>query len=208
MDDSDQDHDMRLDHTLVHLQSEEREYERVQRVKFSEATREMFIDGEIDTDLGDWFTQIHRYLTYQPGADPITVYLNTGGGDVQSMMMFVDTVRASRVPITIIGYGNVCSAGVLMLACGHDRLVTHHCVMMVHQYAQEGESGEIRYGEAKERRKWEDWTHTRMIELMAEFSGKDVKYWKSVFEKKPEHWLLGGQAIVDEGLADSVVPWL
>ena len=199
---------MQLDHTFVQLQSEEREYERIQRVKFSEAAREMFKDGEIDSDLGDWFTQIHRYLTHQPGGDPITVYLNTNGGDVQSMMMFIDVVRASRVPITIIGHGNVCSAGVLMLAWGHHRLVTHHCVMMVHQYAQDGESDGLRYAEAKERRKWEDWTHTRMIELMAEFSGKDVKYWKGVFEKKPEHWLLGGQAIVDEGLADSVVPWL
>lgn len=192
--------------TLIHAQ--EAPFDLVMRRNFNEATREIFVDDGIDPDFGGWFLKVHRYLCAGVAAEkPITVWLNTGGGDVQSMFMFCDTVKNSRAPITVIGHGNVCSAGVLMLAAGHKRLVTRHVVMMVHQYASDGESEGLRYAEAKERRKWEDWTHVRMIELMAEYSGRDVKYWKSVFDKKPEHWLLGGQEIVDEGLADEVLPY-
>lgn len=196
-----------LELTLIHVQEDR--FSRIQRLGFDEDTATVQVDGAIDEEFGGWFSEVHHYLVHRPtGQEVITVKLNTGGGDVQSMFMFCDTVRMSPAPIHIIGHGNVCSAGVLMLACGHKRFVTRHCVMMVHQYAHSGDEGDgLRYQEAKERRKWEDWTHQRMIELMAEYSGRDVRYWKGVFEKKPEHWLLGGQQIVEEGLADEVLPY-
>lgn len=191
-------------------------YDQIHRLAFNENSREIFVDGVIDEDFGGWFNEVHRYLTQPYGLtapplitdcseEPITVWLNTGGGDVQSMFMFYDIVKASPVDITVRGYGNVCSAGVLMLACAHKRQVSKNCVMMIHQYSVDDMAGG-RYQEMKDRRKWADWTHNRMIELYAECTPPqfDARYWKGIFERKDEYWLLGGQAIVDSGLADEV----
>lgn len=191
---------------LTLVRAEETEHERVTRLGYDEKTGEVCIDGVIDAELGSWFAAVHRRLTHL-GHDNVLVHLNTEGGDCQSMLMFCDTVRASQHPVTVRALGNVCSAGVLMLACADRRLVTRNCVMMIHQHASSGEGDGLRYQESKERRKWEDWLHTRMIELMAEYSGKEVSYWRRILEKRPEHWLLGGHAIVEEGLADEVVPY-
>ncbi len=88
---------------LVHTQ--EGPFQAIQRLGFNEARREIYIDGEIDPDFGDWFLQIHRYLTGK-STDPIDVYLNTGGGDVQSMFMFYDTVRGGGAGLHLQpGYG-------------------------------------------------------------------------------------------------------
>jgi ATP-dependent protease ClpP protease subunit len=179
-------------------------YDTIDRQSFNPATREIFVDGTIDEDFGAWFHGIHRYFI-QDNAKDITVWLNTPGGDVQSMFMFYDIVKTSPVKITVIGHGQVCSAGVLMLACGNKRLVTENCVMMIHQYSVE-ESGGGRYQETKDRRKWADWTHLRMIELYAKCTPEqfDVRYWKGIFERRDEYWILGGQSIVEHGLADEV----
>ena len=32
----------------------------------------------------------------------------------------------------------------------------------------------------------------------------DAKFWKQVTERKAEYWLLGGQAMIDHGLADAI----
>lgn len=191
---------------LVHAQ--ELPWEQQVRIGFNEERRIIYVYDTIETDFGDWFLKVYDHLALL-SPDPIQVRINTEGGDCQSMFEFIDIVRGGSVEVHVTGIGNVCSAGVLMLACGHRRFVSRHCVMMVHQYTHgEGPSG-LRYTDAKDRRKWEDWTHVRMIELMAEFSSnedKDVKYWKGILERKGEHWLFG-QDIVDEGLADEVLPW-
>ena len=168
-----------------------------------EKTREIFIEGEIDDDFGGWLTMVFRRLQLQGPGEPITVWLNTPGGDVQSMFVFYDLVTTIPEEVTVIGIGAVCSAGVLMLACADKRLVSENCVLMSHEYS--GASGEnLRYSEAKERRKWDDWVHLRWIQLMARHTPQDEAYWKRITERKAEFWLLGGESIVEEGLADGI----
>ncbi len=177
----------------------------------SERTREIFVIEDIDDEFAGWFTKVFRRFQVQ-SEEPITIWLNTPGGDEEGMLVFYDLVTTSKVPITIVGSGSICSAGVLMLACGHKRLVTENCTLMSHESRGLG-GPDLRHSEAKERRKWEDWLHDRWFELMARCTEPhtqdrdrvcDAKFWKQVTERKAEYWLLGGQAMIDHGLADAI----
>lgn len=167
-------------------------------------TREIFVDGEIEEDFGNWFTKVHRYLVSK-SKDPIVVWLNTPGGSVEAMLAFYDLVKTSPVEIYTIGVGSVCSAGVLMLACGNKRMVTENCVLMTHEHRGLSDL-DLRHSEAKERRKYEDWLHSHWFKLMGRCTEpkRDATFWKRKTEGKAEYWLLGAEDIITDGLADEV----
>lgn len=170
-------------------------------------TRDIFVAGEIAEDFGEWFTLVMRYLEGLSTAG-ITVWLNTPGGDECSMFVFHDLVRASECQVTVIATGQVCSAGVLMLACGNNRLVTESCVLMSHR-GKGGIEGDFEQLEA--RLKYVKWSEDHWAMLMARYTpdfvdgqARDQKYWFQLGKKKAEWWTMGGAAIVKEGIADAV----
>lgn len=160
--------------------------------------REIFLDDEIEEETGAWFWTMVRTL----GEGPITVHLNTPGGDVTSMYAIHDAIRWHG-KVRVIAYGQVCSAGVLILACAHDRLVGESTVLMSHEAS--GEAGELGYRAARDRRKADDWMQSWWCELMARYTPRDAAWWKRKTERQAEYWLLGGEAIVEAGLADEVL---
>lgn len=167
------------------------------------AARAIYV-GEIEEDSPDTFAQALTYLAAR-GDAPVRLMLNTPGGDVTAMFALHDLIRTAPVPVHAFAYGEVVSAGVLLLACCHHRTVTESCVLMSHE-ATVGEETELGLRAAKDRRQWEDWSHTWWCELMARYTpdDKDAGWWKRKTERKAEYWRLGGQQIVDEGLADEV----
>jgi ATP-dependent protease ClpP protease subunit len=160
--------------------------------------RIIHLTGEISPDSGEWFWTAVEQL----GKDSIQVHLNTPGGDVDSMYAIHDAiVRHGKVTVT--AYGQVCSAGVLILACAKRRLVTESTILMSHESS--GSSGELGYRASKDRRKVDDWQHVYWATLMARYTPHDEKWWRMKTEKTAEYWLLGGKEIVAEGLADELV---
>ena len=176
-------------------------------IEVNERTREVFICDDIGEDFGGWFAKVFSRLL-SISTQPITVWLKTPGGDEEGMLVFYDLVTTSPAPVTIVATGSVCSAGVLMLACGHVRLVTENCTLMSHESRGLG-GPDLRHSEAKERRKWEDWLHEQWFELMgrcctATNPESDAAFWKRVTNRKAEYWLLGGKAIIGAGIADQL----
>ncbi len=166
-------------------------------------SREVFIGGEIEEDFGEWATIVFRHLL-RKNEDPITFWINTIGGDVNSMFAFHDLVSTSPAKIITIGIGNVISAGVLMLACGHIRYVTESCVLMSHEGVGVFGGESMKFSELKERFKMEEWSQKHWANLMSRYTPQDASYWRRITQSKAEYWLLGGQAIVDAGLADKI----
>jgi ATP-dependent protease ClpP protease subunit len=159
--------------------------------------RIIHLSGEIEEDSGEWMHTVIESL----GKDRIEIHLNTPGGDVDSMYAIHDTIRRHG-NIKVYGYGQVCSAGVLILACGHEREVAESTILMSHEST--GSAGELGYRAAKDRRKADDWQHVYWAELMARYTPNDARWWRQKTEKTAEYWLLGGREIVEAGLADKV----
>ncbi len=172
-----------------------------------ETTREIFIQEEIDEKLGGWINVVFRRLLARSD-DPITIWLNTPGGDMESMFAYHDIITSCPAPITVIGFGNVSSAGCLMLACASkpqdNRMVMESTSFMWHEARGFGDDA-LTESEELARRVWKDWTSEHWRQLMARHvsvKGKSTRFWHNITNKEREHWLLGGKAIVDAGIAD------
>lgn len=161
---------------------------------------------EIDESTGGWVSQVLAHLNSLSSA-PIRIFLNTPGGDVTSMFAIHDAIRTSHAQVHVIGTGQVCSAGVLILACGHKRFVTESCCLMSHEPTIGAPDEGLGLRATKSRRKWEDWSQAWWCELMARYTprDKDARWWAKTTERQAEYWLLGGRAIVEAGLADYVL---
>lgn len=176
----------------------------------NEDTRTIYL-GDIEEHTGEWVTIILDHFN-SLSSDPINIKLNSPGGDVLSMFVIHDMIRASKAPVHVVATGWVASAAVLILACGHKRSVTESCCLMSH--AGSVGSGEMDRRAVKDRRQWEDWQQKHWCDLMARYTLKpcpktgnpmDAKWWNKITETKAEWWRLGAQQIVESGLADEVV---
>lgn len=68
---------------------------------------------------------------------PLTLFLNTPGGECSSGYAIINTMEMSHLPISTVGIGEVCSMGVSILASGTKglRYATENTVVMSHQYS-------------------------------------------------------------------------
>lgn len=76
-------------------------------------TRTILISGEINKDRADEFARQILVLDSE-SQDPIYVYINSPGGDVDSGFAIYDMIRFVSSPVTIIGMGLVASAAALI----------------------------------------------------------------------------------------------
>ena len=96
--------------------------------------RRIFISGEIDSDSADSFLSQLIYLE-QEGEDPVTIYINSPGGEVNAGLMMYDAIRGSRQKITMVCTGHACSMAAVLLAGGQKgrRLILPHSKVMIHE---------------------------------------------------------------------------
>lgn len=77
-------------------------------------TRSVLISGEINKDLAD--RVIKDLLVLENESDePIKVFINSPGGDVDAGYAIFDMIRFINAPVTTIGMGLVASAAILIL---------------------------------------------------------------------------------------------
>ena len=76
-------------------------------------TRSVMISGEINKDLSNDFAQRMLVLDSE-SSDPITVYINSPGGDVDSGFAIYDMIRFVNSPVKVVGIGLVASAAALI----------------------------------------------------------------------------------------------
>lgn len=97
-------------------------------------TRTVMISGEVNKDRADQFAREMLVLDSE-SSDPIYVYINSPGGDVDSGFAIYDIVRYVSSPVTMIGMGLVASAAALIfLAVPAERRVgLPNSTYLIHQ---------------------------------------------------------------------------
>src|ERR1051325_3029687 len=66
------------------------------------------------------------------GAAPITVYMQTCGGDWNYGMAIYDAIVNSESPVYIIGYGQIASIGAVILQAAAKRVLMPNCYLTIH----------------------------------------------------------------------------
>jgi ATP-dependent Clp protease protease subunit len=63
---------------------------------------------------------------------PITIYIDSLGGEVDATLNLIDVMMISRIPIITVGMRNVMSSGFLIFIAGTRRYIFEHTNMMTH----------------------------------------------------------------------------
>ena len=96
--------------------------------------RIVFLRGEIDSAMADGFLSQLLFLSQEP-EKPVTIYINSPGGEVNAGLMIYDAIVGSKMKITMICTGKAASMGALLLAGGQKgrRLILPHSKVMIHE---------------------------------------------------------------------------
>ena len=153
--------------------------------------RTILIYGEINQDLAKSVTEQLLYLS-AVSDDPITMFINSQGGHVESGDTIHDVIRFIKPKVKMIGTGWVASAGITiyLAADKKDRYCLPNTRYMIHQPAGgvQGQSTEIQI-EAKEILRM----RKRVNKLIAKATGQtleqiekdtDRNFWLSAEEAK------------------------
>jgi ATP-dependent Clp protease protease subunit len=175
------------------------------RKEDSEKLRDVYLIGDIDKDTGRATIQRLRELA-NDSSRPITLYLNTPGGNVTDGLALHDVVRqlvAQSVEVSIVVQGMAYSMGsvVLQAASPGRRLAYQHSWIMIHEPA-----------------KWAGWQSTtaaaqhldrlkqmqsQIYKILSDRSGKPLK--QIIRDTKRTDLYLDAAKAREYGLIDEVI---
>lgn len=167
--------------------------------RFSVVNRVINIMDEINGDTcHEFFVAYQTLITIDPSS-PITVVINSQGGNTEHMAAIIGKIRSSKVDVYTVVYGQASSAALLILAAGHYRKASKYATLMNHCAVygiQIDRHAQVKHTIAhyeKQEKRYAAW--------LAEFTGQPLDFWyKNGYDKDfyftPEEALRYG--IVDE----------
>lgn len=95
--------------------------------------RQVLCIGEINAQhVNELILQL-LYLESEEPTKPITLYINSPGGEISSGLALYDTMQAISCPIRTVCMGMAASMGALLFAAGDHRYILPHGKVMIHE---------------------------------------------------------------------------
>ena len=164
-------------------------------------TRSIMLTGEVSKDMTDQVCKQLLYLNSESKTQPIQIYIDSPGGDVDAGYAIFDMIRFVDAPVYTIGLGLVASAGALILIAPpkQQRLALPNSHYMIHQPLS-GIRGvattiEIHAREVEKLRE-------RINAHIAEATGKKLE---QVAQDTDRDYWLGSEEAKDYGLVADIV---
>jgi len=170
--------------------------------QMNEQLRRIVLAGFIKEDTAAQFLEQVTALECTDMVKPISIYIDTYGGNVDAALCMYDTMKACCCPIVTVGIGKVMSAGVLLLAAGDkgNRFITENTRVMIHEISGGtfGPISELEHSLAE--------SH-RMQDVYVSLLMKDIGKTKTRILKdmNAEKYMSAAEA-VKYGIADKLVP--
>ena len=103
--------------------------------EFFRKTRTIFLYGRITMETAYQVGNCLKYLDYVDPSAPITLEINSPGGEVSSGLAIIDTVRCIQAPVRAVVCGIAASMAALIAACCTKgmRYMLPHSTIMIHQ---------------------------------------------------------------------------
>lgn len=141
------------------------------------------------------------HLQRQDSTTPITLYINSPGGEVQSGLALYDVMQAVSCPIRTVCLGMAASMGALLFIAGDEREILPHSRIMIHDpLIGAGAGGSALSVKARA----DDLMRIRDITaaVIAEHTGMTLD---QVFQLTAQDTYFEAEAAVEAGLADRVI---
>ncbi len=163
-------------------------------------TRSILLSGEINKESAD---QVIKQLLVLDGEgeEPIKLFINSPGGDVDAGLAIYDMVRFIKAPVTMIGMGLVASAAVLVLLAvpAERRVGLPNSTYLIHQ-PMSGMRGVATAIEIHAQRL--EKLREKLDQLIASETGKSVSEVTDNTER--DYWMSADEAKA-YGLIDSII---
>jgi ATP-dependent Clp endopeptidase proteolytic subunit ClpP len=161
--------------------------------------KKIYLSGEINDENFSIFSKELTELE-NDGEENVCIELSSGGGDAYAALAFFDRIRISTCSITIVAFGQVASAAVLILAAGKRRIIAPSSWVMVHEDSPEVEGLSVHEAERVVR-------HHRRLEnqwnaLLAKTTKTSANRWGRLHKKET---FLTASECVTLGLADEIL---
>lgn len=133
---------------------------------------------------------------------PLSLYINSVGGDLNEALGLIDIMRNSKRTIRTFGIGSICSAAFLIFAAGTrgHRYIAQNTSIMCHQYATEMNG---KYHDMKAFVRESELTNTRMQKVLQECTGLEPRSVKTKLLPPSDVWFTA-EEIVELGVADII----
>jgi ATP-dependent Clp protease protease subunit len=166
--------------------------------------RTHFLSGEIDEEN---IEKCIKWILYEnfnaTSIRPLTLYINSTGGDLYSSFALIDVMKHSVHPIHVIGVGSVMSAALLIFASGEKghRYAMSHTSFMCHQYSDEmqGKHHDLKASMAEGER-----CNSRMIDILQQATGLVRSKIKSQL-LRPSDTYMSAEEALKFNIADSII---
>lgn len=166
----------------------------------------MFFD-DVESDSAKGLCEFIIKANYIfPKEKPLTILVNSGGGEMYDGFAIIDLMESSRLKIQTVGVGMIASMATLITTAGTKgmRTVTKNAFFMTHQFSTYFEG---KYHELIATRNHDDILHQRMIDHFLRHTKMTKKQIKDVFLSSSDKWLTAKDAL-RYGMCDKIQdPW-
>ena len=166
--------------------------------------RTLYVGGEVDEGMAERFLKGMLILEAK-SHNPITIILNSGGGDEYHGMAIYDAIAASPCHVTVKMYGHAMSMGSWIPQAADERIMSKNATMMIHYGSWGGyemESIHVKSMHQENQRltkAMEDEYLRRIREKNPDFAAAKLRRWLT-----EEKYLTAAEA-VELGLADRII---
>jgi ATP-dependent Clp protease protease subunit len=131
----------------------------------------------------------------------IGLLINSDGGSLEDSFALYDCIQGLGSEVMTIGTGVVCSAAVLLLACGAERAATENCWVMAHQAEGVAHGNEQTIASTSKLFKL---IEKQRYNLLARHTKWTASEWRAREHSKGEVWM-SPREMVKAGLIDKVL---
>ncbi len=165
-------------------------------------SRKLFFTEEVTPESSNELIQYLICLEEKDEKEPITIYINSPGGEVVSGLAAYDTIRTLKCPVNTVCIGTAASMGSILFLAGEKRSMLPHTKIMIHDPLISGLSGSKKALELEKEAKQLLETREVIGKIIAERSGRKIR---EVYAKTKEDCFLTAQEALEFGIATEIV---
>ena len=164
-------------------------------------------DGEVDDTLAEKAIKgLHLIDLPRTANKPITVILNTPGGDEYQGMAIYDAIRDCQSIVNVKVYGQASSMGSIILQAGDSRILMPNSIVMIHYgspvHVDMGSHPKMNYNWIDESKRFDGWMEDLFLEKIKE---KHPRFTRKKIQDMLEHdTIIQASDAVALGLADKI----
>ena len=166
--------------------------------------REIWINGILDETLVERLYVNLIDLEAQSNSSPITVVINSPGGNFYESVVATDIMGTLNCPVKTIALATACSGGFIIFMGGQERIIHDNTCLMMHSAGFTEMWGKV--PDIQERVDYTNQAQEKMSRFFSiQTEGKTTpQYWQNLFKSGKDKWFSVEEA-VKLGIAHKVI---